>query len=127
MFLRNCWYIAGWSRDIVRSLTARKILNQNLVLYRQSDDTVVALEDACPHRKLPLSKGRLLGDIIECGYHGLQFDCSGSCVLAPTQNRIPPTAKVRHYPIIEKWGFVWVWMGEVDKAEDVNVYDIQKF
>ncbi|MBT5218906.1 MAG: aromatic ring-hydroxylating dioxygenase subunit alpha [Woeseia sp.] len=127
MFLNNCWYIAAWSRDIEHKLTTRKILSQNLVFYRQQDGNVVALEDACPHRKLPLSKGRLLGDIVECGYHGLQFDCSGKCVLAPTQDRIPPTAKVQIFPVFEKWGFVWVWMGEAGQADEKKVFEIPNF
>ena len=127
MFLTNCWYIAAWSRDIEHALTVRKILNQTLVFYRQKDGSVVALEDACPHRKLPLSKGRLLGDVVECGYHGLQFDCSGNCVLAPTQERIPPTAKVRKFPVVEKWGFVWIWMGEVDQADEAKIFNIENF
>ena len=127
LFLTNCWYIAAWSRDIEHALTVRKILNQTLVFYRQKDGSVVALEDACPHRKLPLSKGRLLGDVVECGYHGLQFDCSGNCVLAPTQERIPPTAKVRKFPVVEKWGFVWIWMGEVDQADEAKIFNIENF
>jgi phenylpropionate dioxygenase-like ring-hydroxylating dioxygenase large terminal subunit len=127
VFLKNCWYIAARSRDIGQSLVARTMLKENVVLYRQSDDSVVVLEDACPHRKLPLSKGRLLGDIVECGYHGLQFDCSGTCVVAPSQGRIPPTARVRAYPAVEKWGFVWVWMGEADKANEAKICEIDNY
>ncbi len=127
MFLKNCWYVAGWSRDIGQGLVARTILNENIVMYRQSNGSVAVLEDACPHRKLPLSKGRLLGDIVECGYHGLQFDCSGNCILAPTQQRIPPTAKVRVYPAAEKCGFVWVWMGAADKADESEIFDINDY
>ena len=103
------------------------MLMEDVVLYRQSDGRIVVLEDACPHRKLPLSKGRLLGDIVECGYHGLQFDCSGSCVLAPSQDRIPPTAKVRAYPAVEKWGFVWVWMGEIENADESMICEIENY
>ena len=127
VFLRNCWYIAAWSRDIGRNLVARTMLGDNVVLYRQRDGGVVVLEDACPHRKFPLSMGRLLGDIVECGYHGMQFDCSGACVLAPTQKRIPPNARVRSYPVVEKWGFVWVWMGESDQADESRIYEVSDF
>ena len=103
------------------------MLDQNLVLYRQQDGSVAVLEDACPHRKLPLSKGRLLGDVVECGYHGLRFDYSGTCVMAPTQDRVPPTAKVRQYPAAEKWGFVWVWMGEPDLADERLIFQVANF
>ena len=94
MFLKNTWYVAAWSRDVGDSLLPRTVLNEKIVLYRTTNKTIVALEDACPHRKLPLSKGRKLGDIIECGYHGLQFDCFGVCVLAPTQNFLQHPHKV---------------------------------
>lgn len=96
-------------------------------MYRREDGSVVALEDACPHRKLPLSKGRLLGDIVECGYHGMQFEGSGNCVLVPTQDRIPPQAQVRPYPAVERWGLVWVWMGDPDDADESKIVEIPNY
>lgn len=99
MFLENAWYVAALSTDVSRRPFAVKMLNQSLVLFRKQDGTVVALEDSCPHRRLPLSMGRVQGDTIECGYHGLRFDCSGACVGAPTATDIPPTAVVRQYQL----------------------------
>ena len=55
MFLKNCWYVAGWSDNYKNELKPQKILGENIVFYRQKDGQAVALEDACPHRKLPLS------------------------------------------------------------------------
>ena len=127
MFLKNTWYIAAWSRDIRDGLVARTILNEEVVLFRKSNGAVVALEDACPHRRLPLSKGRILGDVVECGYHGLQFDCSGNCVLAPTQGFVPPQARVKAYPVAEKWGFVWIWMGNTDAADESEIYEVANY
>ena len=85
MFLKNAWYVAAQSDAIGKSLTSLKILGEDILFYRNTIGDVVALEDACPHRKLPLSMGRLLGDTVQCGYHGLTFDCSGRCVNAPPQ------------------------------------------
>jgi len=79
MFLKNCWYVAAWSKDIRRELLGRVLLNEYVVLYRKEDGTPVALENRCPHRNLPLSEGRLIGDEIECGYHGMVFNCDGVC------------------------------------------------
>ena len=70
MYLRNSWYVAGISSEIATELTPLRILDENIVLYRTKSGEPVALEDSCPHRRLPLSKGRLLNDKIECGYHG---------------------------------------------------------
>ena len=103
MFLSNAWYVVGWSGDYGQELVAQTLLAQCVVLYRKGDGTPVALEDACPHRKLPLSKGRLKGDAIECGYHGLTFDGLGKCVAAPTQpGQIPEGAVVRSYPVVDR-------------------------
>ena len=85
MYLRNTWYVAATSREIDRTLKHLEILGEDIVFYRTDSGAPVALEDACPHRKLPLSMGRIVGDFVECGYHGLTFDCTGSCVAAPTQ------------------------------------------
>ena len=65
MFLKNAWYVAGWSVDYGQELVAQTLLGRRVVLYRKGDGAPVALEDACPHRKLPLSKGRLKDDAIE--------------------------------------------------------------
>ena len=94
MFLKNCWYVAGWSEDYGRELKAETYLGEDVVIYRAQNGGPVALENACPHRKLPLSEGKLIGDTVECGYHGLTFDCAGTCVAAPTQkSQIPRRAK----------------------------------
>ena len=62
MFLKNCWYVAGWSDNYKNELKAQKILGEDIVFYRQRNGQAVALEDACPHRKLPLSLGQLNED-----------------------------------------------------------------
>ena len=127
MFLRNSWYVAALSSEIETRLDSIRILGENIVLYRTASGEPVALEDSCPHRRLPLSKGRLLNGNIECGYHGLQFNPSGQCVAAPTQDRIPPTARVRSYPVVDRWGLAWIWMGDAQLADDSQIIDIQNF
>lgn len=117
MFLRNAWYVAGLQSHITRELRPLTILGERIVFYRKQDGTPVALEDACPHRKLPLSKGRLRQDDVECGYHGLTFDCTGQCIAAPTQKLVPAGAQVRNYPAVDQYGLVWVWMGDPGKAD----------
>ena len=127
-WLRNAWYVAGWSTDVGRSLQATRILDEAILLYRREDGSPVALEDACPHRKLPLSAGRLVGDSVECGYHGLTFDGSGSCVRAPTQeDSVPPSAVVHSYPVVDRWNLLWIWMGDPAKADPDEIYRIENF
>lgn len=126
-FIRNAWYPAAWSRDLSRALTPRRILGQRVVLYRKETGEIVALDDACPHRFAPLSAGRLKGDNIECGYHGITFDCSGQCVRIPGQPMIPANARVRSYPIVENMGLAWIWMGDPALAEPSRVFDLPQY
>lgn len=128
MFLKNCWYVAAWSKDIDRTLKAETFLDENVVLYRRQDGTPVALENACPHRKLPLSDGSLQGDAVQCGYHGLTFDGTGTCTAAPTQaDAIPKRATVKSYPVVDRYRFLWIWMGDPAKADPDLIFNIDNF
>ena len=89
MFLRNHWYVAAWSDELGKDPLAVKMLNEDVMLYRKQDGTPVALEDRCAHRRLPLSEGKLIGDTVECAYHGLTYDCNGTCIKVPGQGRWP--------------------------------------
>ena len=100
MFLRNCWYVAGWSHHFPEDgLVTRTILGDPIVLYRKRDGGIVALENRCCHRHAPLSRGRKEGDDLRCMYHGLKFAPSGKCIEIPQQDIIPSTAVVRSYPV----------------------------
>ncbi len=119
----NAWYPAAWSHEIGRALFARKICDQNLVLYRRQDGAAVALEDSCWHRLLPLSLGRLKGDEVMCGYHGLVFNSAGRCTFMPAQKTINPSACVRAFPVAEKHRLVWIWPGDPALADPAKVPD----
>lgn len=128
MFFRNAWYVASWSKNVGYGLRAIRVLGDDIVVYRTADGRPVALEDACPHRKLPLSAGKLSGDTVECGYHGLTFDGTGTCVRAPTQDgAIPKNARVHSYPAIDKWNLLWIWMGDPQWADPADIYTIESF
>lgn len=113
-FLRNAWYVACWTTDVkTGEMFHRKLLGDEVLFYRKTDGTPVALFDRCPHRFIPLHLGKLHDDVVECCYHGLKFDCTGRCVENPHgDRRIPAAAKVRTYPVVERHGILWIWMGE---------------
>src|SRR6266536_2956263 len=117
MFPRNQWYVAAYGREIGDDLFARTVCDEPLVLWRTSAGEVVALADRCVHRRDPLSKSHRVGDTIVCGYHGFAYDCSGACVAVPAQTRIPRTARVASYPVVEQDSFVWVWIGDPALAD----------
>jgi len=127
MFLRNVWYVAAWSSEVGRTMLSRRILNEPVVLFRSTAGAPVALEDRCVHRFLPLSLGELDGDEVVCGYHGMTFDASGKCIRIPGQTMIPSTACVRRYPVAEKWGCVWIWMGDPTQARESDIVNIPHY
>lgn len=123
MFLRNCWYVAAMSEEVGDRLLARTILGEPLVLFRAGDGAFAALEDRCCHRHAPLHKGRLVGGNLQCGYHGLTFDGTGRCVGIPGQSTIPAEARVRCYPLVEKFGWLWIWMGDEALSDEALIPD----
>jgi len=110
-------------QDSDRGKLRRTILDRPVVLFRGPDGTPHSLEDRCCHRGLPLSLGRLGDDTVRCGYHGLEFGFDGACVGVPGQSTIPPGARVRSYPVVEKWRWVWIWMGDPALADEALVPD----
>lgn len=121
----NAWYAAAWDHEVKRSLLARTVCGEQLVLYRQPDGRVAALQDACWHRLLPLSKGHLQDDgSLVCGYHGLVYDARGRCTHMPSQETINPSACVRSYPVVERHRFVWIWMGDPALADPAKIPDL---
>lgn len=126
-YVLNTWYPLTWSRNVQRQLSAHKIIEREIVAYRTEAGQVVAMDDACPHRLLPLSMGKLKGDGIECGYHGMTFDATGQCVRVPGQRHVPPDGKVNSYPIHEHMGLVWIWMGDPALADTRKVFDLPEY
>jgi phenylpropionate dioxygenase-like ring-hydroxylating dioxygenase large terminal subunit len=125
VFLRNSWWVAARSDEIGQDLVPLKILGDDIVFLRKANGDPAALEDACCHRKLPLSMGQRRGDHVVCGYHGLTFDPAGTCIASPTQVRIPPNARVRSYPVADRWGFIWIWMGNPALADAGKIIAIE--
>jgi vanillate O-demethylase monooxygenase subunit len=128
MFVRNAWYAAGFSDEFGRHLLARTYLGEAVVIYRMADGTPVGFEDRCAHRRLPLSMGRLVDDTVECGYHGLVYDCTGACVRIPGQSRasIPAGARVRTYPLVDRHFYLWIWMGDPARADPNLIPDFSR-
>ncbi|OGT85162.1 MAG: hypothetical protein A3H91_05325 [Gammaproteobacteria bacterium RIFCSPLOWO2_02_FULL_61_13] len=98
--------------EVAAAPLARRILDHGLVLFRTGTGRLVALADRCAHRLAPLSVGCVAGEHLRCGYHGAEFAADGRCVVVPGQGDIPQGARVRSFPILERYGFIWVWMGE---------------
>lgn len=122
-FLRRVWYMAAWSSEVGAALLRRRICGRAVVLFRLENGDVAALDDRCPHRFAPLSRGDRIGDTIRCGYHGLTFDAKGACVHNPFGDSIPKGAKVAARPVEERNGIIWIWMGDPDSADAAAIPD----
>lgn len=126
-YILDSWYVAGLSSDFEQSLKSVKLLEEPIVFFRTESGEPVALEDACPHRKLPLSCGRLNDGVVECGYHGLTFDKTGRCVYSPTQPESIPNVGVKSYPVVDRYGLLWIWMGDASLANPNEIFHIENY
>jgi vanillate O-demethylase monooxygenase subunit len=123
-FLQNRWYVAANAEELTGKPLGRVICGEPIVLFRRRDGGVAALRDRCPHRKLPLSRGTVVGDEIQCGYHGVRLNAEGVCTAIPSQaGPIPQGFGATAYPAIEKHALIFVWIGEASRADPRRVPD----
>jgi phenylpropionate dioxygenase-like ring-hydroxylating dioxygenase large terminal subunit len=122
MYLRNGWYCAGWASELSAAPIGRRMLGEQVMVYRAESGEPVALEGRCPHRFAPLHLGTIANDTVSCPYHGLVFDRQGACVHNP-HGDVPKEAKLKTYPVAERDGVVWVWMGDPARADPEHIID----
>ena len=127
MFVKNCWYVIAWDHEIPvdqanGQIFTRTVLGEPIVVYRSGTE-LVALADRCCHRGAPLSKGRLEGSNLRCGYHGLLFNPQGQCIEVPGMDAAPAKACVKRYPVVAKNKWIFIWMGEPEKADETMLPD----
>ena len=121
VYARNAWYVVAWSEELDHEKpTAVMVLGEPIVLWH-SQGQLVAMEDRCPHRLAPLSLGRCEDGNLRCMYHGFLFNKEGACLEIPGQDLIPDQAKVRKYRVADRHGWIWVWMGDNEEADEALI------
>ena len=113
--LRDFWHPVAFADEVTSQPRRVTLLDERVVVYRIADGTPVALRDLCIHRGTPLSLGWVEGDIITCAYHGWSYGPDGACVRIPSVDEsraIPAKARVDAYRATERYGLVWVCLGE---------------
>ena len=118
--LRTCpinpqhWYVVAQSGEVRQQPLSVTLWHQPIVLFRDHQGQIQAIEDRCPHRQVKLSEGKVIGNHLECAYHGWQFDGAGHCVEIPylTERQRPPACRLRVYPVREQDGFIWLYPGD---------------
>ena len=124
-WLTDAWYVAAWDAEVDATPLARTICGVPMMFYRRLDRSVVALRDACPHRLLPLSLGLREGDAIRCKYHGLKLGPDGVAQEMPMRAAaVNARVCVQSFVTHERHRFVWVWVGERERADPALIPDL---
>jgi phenylpropionate dioxygenase-like ring-hydroxylating dioxygenase large terminal subunit len=116
----NQWYAVLDPREVPRGRPVSVTrMGERLVFWRDSQGTVACLRDACPHRGAALSGGKIIGESVQCPFHGFRFDSDGACRLVPAlgKNVPPPKAvKAGSYRVREAHGWIWIFWGDSKDA-----------
>ena len=118
----NEWYAVLPSKAVKKNqIVAAKRLNLELAFFRDSMGRLGCVADQCPHRGAALSAGVMKGNCVQCPFHGLEFDQNGKCTFIPANGKSSAEDisryNVKHYPVREAHGIVYVWYGEAEQAE----------
>ncbi|MDO9563313.1 MAG: Rieske 2Fe-2S domain-containing protein, partial [Bradyrhizobium sp.] len=115
--MRMYWQPAALVDELTgpRPVKPVKLLGEDLVLFRDEDGRHGLIERHCAHRGADLAFGRLENGGLRCAFHGWLFDVAGKCLETPAEPKDSPLCKnvtQRAYPVIEKRGILWAYLGE---------------
>ena len=127
--LRLFWYPISKSVDLLGGdVVGLHILGDPICLFREKESGKAAcISDRCAHRSAPLSIGNMTDGVLECKYHGWKYDLDGRVTHIPallTDRSIPANAKVYSYPLVERYGLIWIWPGPKEDADERRIPDI---
>ncbi len=107
----SSWYLFCLARELDRGPLSKHMLGVDLVAYRTDAGRVVVMNGRCSHLGADLGKGKVVGDCIQCPFHGWRYHPDGHCTHIPQTDKIPPQAGQRTYPAIERHGMVFFFNG----------------
>lgn len=126
----NFWYAAERSDRLGDQPLKVRMLGQDFVLFRDTAGAAHCLANTCVHRGGSLADGKVCGDTVACPYHGWRFDGDGRCQRIPSLGldaRIPARARVDSYPVVERYGLVHVYLGDLPEAERPPIMPIPEY
>ncbi|RKF21773.1 MarR family transcriptional regulator [Altericroceibacterium spongiae] len=124
--MRQHWIPACMSEEVAEpdcTPLRVRLLGENMVVFRDSEGRVGALDELCPHRRASLVFGRNEECGLRCLYHGWKFDVNGNVLdmsSEPEDSALRKKMKTRAFPVTEAAGFIWVWMGDPDNVGEFN-------
>ena len=127
----NFWYPICTSDELLATEPVRaELLGLRFVAFRDSNGAAHVLSDTCIHRGGSLGKGKVIDDTVACPYHGWRFAGDGKCRLVPSLEegtKPPARAKVDSYPVQEKYGIVFAFLGDLPAEERPPLYEIEEY
>ena len=127
----NFWYPICLSDEINDGPKKATVLGLDFVAFRDQKKTAHCLSNVCVHRGGSLANGICHEDgTIACPYHGWRFDGSGACTKIPSlgpKSKIPKRAKVDSYPVEEKYGIVFAFLGDMPEKDRPELYEIEEY
>jgi phenylpropionate dioxygenase-like ring-hydroxylating dioxygenase large terminal subunit len=126
----NFWYPVAASDEVTNEAPLRvRMLCLDFVAFRDTNGQPHVLSDTCIHRGAALGEGKVVGDHVQCPYHGWQYDGTGQCVKIPTlpDEKPPGRAAVDSYPVQEKYGIVFAFLGDLPENERPPLWDIEEY
>jgi phenylpropionate dioxygenase-like ring-hydroxylating dioxygenase large terminal subunit len=126
----NFWYPIARAEEVPADKPLSvELLGMPLVAFRDAEGEAHVLADTCVHRGGSLSAGRTKAGRVVCPYHGWEYGGDGKCQHVPSlANQKPPArAKVDSYPVQERYGIVFAFLGDLPEAERPPIYDIEEF
>ena len=125
----NFWYPMATTEELTDKPIKARGLGQDFVLFRDADGEAKCLSNTCSHRGGSLAGGKVLGDCIQCPYHGWQFDGEGACHKIPSlgkDGKVPARARVDAYPVEERHGIVFAFLGDLPEDERPPILPVQE-
>jgi len=126
---RRYWWPACLSKELPERDGAPlrvRLLGEDLIAFRDSENKVGLIDAFCPHRRAPLFFGRNEECGLRCVYHGWKFDRHGDCVDMPSEpagTTLQAKVKILAYPTVEKGGVVWAYMGPKELTPEEPDYE----
>ena len=127
--LTNQWYVAGEVAAVTTAPVMVRLLGQDLVVFRDATGKLACLSDICIHRGAALSRGRTVDGCVECPYHGWRYDRDGRVTKIPAEPdaKIPARARIDAYPTVEKYGWIWVFLGDEPEHSRAPIPDMPEY